>query len=221
MPEWIKLVRQRLDSLGLAPGREEEILVELAGHLDDVYAGWIERGVAAEEAVGLTLKEVPDWAGLRQQIYHAEQGEEDMNQRIKSLWVPALLSSLLCWGLLTVLQRIGPAPHFIWRGQSPVMVFYWPWYLFLPVAGAIGAYGSRRAGGGVWGRVVAGLFPAASLVTLMLLSFLVALFVDRQVPLNVKLPALLIYLLGWGVVPGAALLLGALPFLKGRPHEPA
>lgn len=214
MPDWTLLVRQRLDTLGLAPGREEEILVELAGHLDDVYAGWIHRGVPAEEAAGLTLNEVPDWAGLRRQIYHAEHVEEDMNQRIKSLWLPGLLTSLLCMGLLFVFQRMGPGPHFIWQGQNPPIVLYWHWYLFLPVAGAFGAYCSRRAGGDIWGRVVAGLFPAFVLVTLMVLSFFVSMFVDRQVPLNVKLPAMLAYMLGWVVAPGLALLLGVLPFLQ-------
>ena len=113
MPDWIRLVKQRLDSLGLAPAREDEILVELAGHLDDVYTGLIERGVPAEEAVHLALTEVPDWAGLRGQIYRAEQGEEDMNQRIKSLWVPGLLTSVLCMGLLLVFQRVGPEPQFL------------------------------------------------------------------------------------------------------------
>ena len=216
MPNWAHLVKERLGSLGLAPGREDEIFVELAAHLEDAYAGWVQRGVPAEEAVNLTLKDIPDWAGLGREIYHAEYMGGDMNQRTKSLWLPGLLTSLLGMGLLFVLQLIGPGPYFIRLGHYLPIVIYWHWYVLLPVAGAVGAYCSRAAGGNIRGRIVAGLFPATVLGTSMALAFLVALFVDRQVPLSLKLPAFVAYLLGWSVVPGLALLLGVLPFLRER-----
>jgi len=214
VPDWTPLVKERLGTLGLASGREEEILAELAAHLDDVYEEWIGRGVSAEEAVRLTLKEVPDWAGLRREIHHAEHAEGDMNQRTKSLWLPGLLTSLLGMGLLFVMQWIGLVPYSIKPGRYVPIVIYWQWYILLPVAGAVGAYCSRAAGGNIRGRIVAGLFPATVLGAAMGLAFLVALFVDRQVPLSLKFPAFVIYLLGWSVVPGLALLLGVLPFLQ-------
>ena len=214
MPDWAQLLKERLGSLGLAAGREDEILAELAAHLEDAYAGWVQRGVPAEEAVNLALMDVPDWAGLRREIYHAEHVEGDMNQRTKSLWLPGLLTSLLCMGLLFILQRFGPPPLFIRQGLFPAIVLNWPWYLFLPLAGACGAYCSRRAGGNIWGSVAAGLLPAAILAAALLSAFVVAFFVDPQVPPHVKFSALLAYLLTWGVFPGLALLLGVLPFLQ-------
>ncbi len=214
MPDWTPVLRQRLRPLGLPAAREDEIVDEFSGHLDDVYAHCIRQAHSAKEAVDLTLREIPDWVGLRREIRRAERTEGEMNQRTKRFWLPGLVTSAAFWGLFFALRRIGPDPQFIWRGQSSEMILYWPWYVLLPVAGALGAYCSRRAGGNSWVRVVAGLFPAVFLVTLMSLSFFISLFVDPQVSLRVKLPALLAYLVGWGAVPGVPLLLGALPFLS-------
>ena len=213
MPDWEGIVRERLSTRGITAKREQEIVEEVAGHLQERYEECLRRGATPEEAREQALSAVPDWMELRRGILHAER-EGDMNERTKSLWLPGLLTSLLGMGLLFGLQRIGSAPYFIKPGHYLPIVIYWQWYILLPVAGAVGAYCSRAAGGNIRGRIVAGLFPATVLGAAMGLAFLVGLFVDRQVPLSLKFPAFVIYLVGWSVVPGLALLLGVLPFLQ-------
>jgi hypothetical protein len=46
----------------------------------------------------------------------------------------------------------------------------------------------------------------------------VALVVDSHVPLRLLLSSLGVALLNWSLIPGVALFLGALPFLKRRAH---
>ena len=98
------------------------------------------------------------------------------------------------------------------------LVIYWWWLLCLPLIGAIGAYWSRRTGGKLLERVLAASFPVLGLTCVMVVAFCTGSVIDRQ-PLSFRLVAFVVYLLGWGILPGVALLLGALPFLRGDAGE--
>jgi hypothetical protein len=52
MPDWKELVRQRLASLPLSPDCVEEIVTELAAHLEDDYQQELTSGLSHPEAVG-------------------------------------------------------------------------------------------------------------------------------------------------------------------------
>lgn len=221
MPDWRELARTSLGALGLDPEREEEIVAELADHLENLYEAWRQRGASAEEAAAQALDEVPDWAELRREIHHAERGENAMNYRAKSLWLPGLVTLTLSASLLRLFIWAGLQPHIIWMDEHAFLWFHLPWLLVLPTIGALGAYWSRRVGGGWRERLLAGLFPAAAVTILFVALLAVAPFVDRQVPLAVKLAAFASRLLYSAVIPGAALLLGTLPFLKDHSHEPS
>jgi hypothetical protein len=45
MPDWKALVLERMESLGLSRALEEEIVSELAGHLEDCYEELRTQGV--------------------------------------------------------------------------------------------------------------------------------------------------------------------------------
>jgi putative ABC transport system permease protein len=60
VPEWKAEIRRRLAPLRLGPIREEAIVEELSGHLDDRYREILARGSSPEEAHVSVLKELSD-----------------------------------------------------------------------------------------------------------------------------------------------------------------
>lgn len=221
MPNWRQLARARLGGLSLDPDREDEIVTELAHHLEDLYEDWCQRGVAAEEATARALDAVPDWAELRREIQYAEQGDDAMNQRTRNLWLPGMVTLAFSWGLLRLFYWAGLRPRIIWMDEHAFLWFSLPWLLVLPTIGALGAYWSRRVGGRPWERLLAGAFPAVVWTVLFIAFFPVAVLVDSHVSLVRQLSTLASFLLSSCVVPGAALLAGTLAFLKDHPREPA
>jgi hypothetical protein len=136
-------------------------------------------------------------------------GQPLLNHRTRTVWLPGLTSLGASMAVLMASTRAGLHPFFLARGLAN-QVAYLPWLLLLPACGAAGAYLSGRGGGERPARAVAGLFPAITL--LVLGSFLtlarVVVFVEPRwfhTSLAVTLGV---------VAPGAALLLGTLPFLK-------
>ena len=60
MPEWKSDIRKRLASLKLEPARENEIVEELAGHLEDRYQEMLSSGLGRNEAELATRAELND-----------------------------------------------------------------------------------------------------------------------------------------------------------------
>jgi hypothetical protein len=215
--DWGALVRERLGGLELTPAQEEEIVAELAGHLEDLYEGRRAQGLGesqAFEAVGRALDEVANWRRLARKIHRAKREEENMNNRTKSLWLPGLVSLAAANAFLMILQRAGLQPHFIWLRSGPALMLYLRWLIALPLFGALSTYLSRRAGGQPLARLAAGLFPSIILLGLFCLLLVGGLIVDRQVRGTLTLIGFATGVGNWVLLPGAALLLGALPFLK-------
>jgi hypothetical protein len=215
MPDWQRLARRRLTPLALDSAREDEIVAELAGHLEDLYADLVRQGTPEEEAVQSALSAAADWDELRREIQRAGNEEIIMNYRVKTLWLPGACTIALSGIVLRLLQiASAPAPHVFWLRQGPPLIVYWQWFVCLPLVGAIGAYWSRRAGGKLLERALAASFPVLGLMGLpmLILPFLLIFrwLVHRDVLL---VPAALVLLI-WVVLPEAALLLGALPFFR-------
>lgn len=71
MPEWNEEIRARLVHLRLAPTREDEIVEELAQHLEDIYEEKLGEGTSSEEAERAALEELN--GGLAQELRQTER----------------------------------------------------------------------------------------------------------------------------------------------------
>jgi hypothetical protein len=217
MPDWQRLARRRLTPLALDSAREAEIVAELAGHLEDLYADLVLQGTPEEEAVQSALSAAADWDELRREIQRSANEENIMNYRVKTLWLPGACTIALSGIVLRLLQiPSAPVPRVLWPWHSTELVIYSWWLLSLPVIGAIGAYWSRHAGGRLMERALAVSLPALGMVGLPLLMFPFVLVHDLIRYQSFPLVPMALLLLGWGVLPEVALLVGGLPFLKGQ-----
>ena len=67
-----------------------------------------------------------------------------MNNRTRSLWLPAMANLIVAPGLLMILQKLAVQPRVLWIGDM-AMVLYLPWLVTLPIFGAFGAFLAKRA----------------------------------------------------------------------------
>ncbi len=72
MPDFTRYVREKLGPLPLAPGREAEIVEEIAEHIRVGYEGARRRGMTEEEALELAEQPFVPWEALRTQIAESE-----------------------------------------------------------------------------------------------------------------------------------------------------
>jgi len=223
MPDWKELVRQRLRSVKLAATNREEIVRELATHLEEDYETARTRGLTDAAAITHTLQEVEDWSVLARDIHHATLEDTLMNHRTKSLWLPSLASLAAASLFLLALTEISLQPHFLVKLNAGLgRSLYFGWLVAQILFGALGAFLSRRAGGTRAARIVAGTFPALVMFGLCAVAIPVsALFEPNALifrhPLYVALGVLI-----WAGAPAITLLLGAAPFLRERQRpEPA
>lgn len=138
MPDWKELVRDRTASLGLPHDSEEEVVSELAAHLEDNYEEGIESGMAACEAERHALAHIP-WRRLARKIRSArsntsEPGRNTMNERAKKLWLPALASLTFTAVLLLVFDKIHAGPLAVRLGHL-AMALQLAWFAAMPVIG--------------------------------------------------------------------------------------
>ena len=139
----------------------------------------------------------------------ANDARKNMNSRTRTYWLPALVSLTAAMACLTISTLGGLEPRFVARGWATYVV-YIPWLLTLPLCGAAGAYLSHRAGGERRTRIAAGLFPVIAMTILVGFLTLIGKFVFAKPQWLYFSIALL-----FGVIlPGLALLLGAVPFAK-------
>jgi hypothetical protein len=95
-------VRERLASLSGLQAEREQIVSELAGHLEEHYASLLSNGVAEEEAVLQTCARIGNWQALNKGILSAKQ-EGTMTDRVRQIWVPSLVTLLTSYIVLAVL----------------------------------------------------------------------------------------------------------------------
>jgi len=133
-----------------------------------------------------------------------------MNPRVKCLWLPGLLTFAICMILLEVCQRFGPPPLVLNLEHPPVLLFYTRWLLTLPLAGAIGAYLSQRAGGSLRTVLLASIFPVLPFGVVFLIAIPAGLLLSRVLTHHVVAASFLNLMAGWVVAPGIALLVGGL-----------
>jgi len=216
MPDWKKLVRKRLQ--GSPRVCRQDVIAELAAHLEETHEHACASGLCETEAIQLALREVGDWHALQAGIARARTEEDFMNHRTKSLWLPALTTFLGASLALMLCQFLGMPPHLLWI-HSIGMTFYWPWLASLPIFGAAGAHLSQRAKGAIPARLAAGLFPALIMLIVMLLILPICLAIDGVQFLQVASFGL--GLINWVALPAFALAIGTVPFLKPNRSVPS
>jgi hypothetical protein len=221
MPDWNILIDERLPHLALPQELREEVVVELASHIEEVYQDVRSRGVSESEAIALALGQVASWQDLARKIKDAKKEEERMNPRTKQLWLPGLATLTASMGWLMILQRENWHLHDTFFHGGPPLMPYLIWLLTQPVFGAMGAYLSRLAGGDRRARLAAGIFPSIAMLGLLVFIGLMAFYVEQN-PFVWKHPAYFgLIIFPWVIFPGIALLVGVFPFLKSAKPGPA
>jgi hypothetical protein len=216
VPDWREVVAKRLDTRQLTAAQRDEVVAELASHLEEICEEQHADGMSISQGTDKALAEITDWRALSRRIQRAKCKEDIVNQRTKSIWIPGLITLIFTSGALAILQVWRVQPHIMWMRAGDGLVLYTPWLIALPAFGAIGAYLSRRAGGDRRARLASGVFPAL----MMLAAFGVVLVVGftlgtiRRSDFPPEAWPLVAAHFGESVViPGFALALGALPFL--------
>lgn len=201
-PDRNQSVREHITRFDLPPETREEVIAELSAHLEDLDVA---------SFTGDPLVSMPStnaWRKLARAIQHAKSEEDSMNQRTRTLWLPAMSSILGASLSMSLLQWMGVQPHLLWT-KHVALFFYWSWLAVLPVFGAVAAYLSRRSGGSIRYRLTAALAPV---LWLLLPAFLI-----EPVEIAHRGFSHLLYfsygVTNWIVIPGIALLLGAAPLL--------
>ncbi len=181
MPDWQRLVRQRLSGLALDPAEKEEVHAELAAHLEESYGSLRTKGMPEEAAMQQTLAQVADWDDLKRRIHSARMGKDTMTNRVKQFWLPGLLTFTLSMGLLELVQKL---------------------------AGAIGACLSKRAGGSRRMTLLSSTFPVLPLAAVFLMAIPVGLVLSHTLSHGIVAAAFLTLGIAWVAVPGLVLLVG-------------
>jgi hypothetical protein len=228
MPDWQNVVREQLAGLNLGHKEEDEVIAELAGHLEETYEALRRGGLPEREAAHRALSQVTNWSDLKREIDCARAKENSMNPRTSRLWLPSLVTlaasfiALVAFGFLGLPPGpLGSRPHHeewsshlitgIRSGRDTVNE-YTVWLMVLPLVGALGAHLSRRAGGTLRDVVISGVFPALAWLTIVLiiLSFAASLGPSVETLIAPVGPVGLIAVLV--LIPGAGLLIGVLAY---------
>jgi hypothetical protein len=212
MLDWQKLVRRRLSGLALDFTEREEIHSELAAHLQESYEALCTEGLPEHDAVQKTLALAGDWQDMRRRIQIARTMKENIvNDRVRQLWLPGLLTFVLSMGLLELVQKFGARPMVLDLDKgTPVLMFYTSWLLTLPLAGAVGALLAKRAGGSPRILTISSVFPVLPFGVVFLIAIPAGLLMGHNLSHHIVGAAFLTMMVGWVLVPGVALLVGGL-----------
>jgi hypothetical protein len=211
MPDWNGLIRERLGSLNLSAAVQNDVVEELAAHLEDLYEEQIAAGVRPSEAMQVALGEVDSWQPLARDIERSKQ-ESIMNKRTKQLWIPALisLSASMIW--MMVLQIIDSRLRMPWKHAGLAYIPYVIWVVTLPLIGTACGYLSMRGGSQKAVRLAAVIFPSIVMSVIWLVLLVVVIL--RKAPYPFQTLNFIYGFALWVVVPAAALWLGTLPLAR-------
>lgn len=239
MPDWIREAWRKLAGSKFSVSERNDVSRELAGYLDDLCSESRSTGADESSSTARAAHELHEDPRLGAHLYRARK-EGNMNDRTKQLWLPGMTLMLATAATLALFQlavhwtfgAYVSAPHpnkfpdlTFWslRYRSAVLAIYFAWLYVLPFVSAAGAWWSRRAGSTRAMQVASGLFPLAVLLAVFLGQLAVAQGDSAAfLAINELPPAHILFMflsrprslfLIWVAIPGAALLLGVLPFL--------
>jgi hypothetical protein len=223
MPDWQKLVREHLAGSDLGHQEEDEVVAELAGHLEEAFESFCREGISEQDATRRALAQVADWNDLKRKIYLVRNKEDNMEPRVTRFWLPGLLGFALAMILDVASYRFLSHPLVLSLDRgTPILRFHISWIFALLFVGAIAAYLSRRAGGTLRTSLLSSIFPVLPIAAVFLVAIPTGLIVGHPIAYGIVAEKILYMALGWVLAPAAALLTGALfvhRFLSGGPRS--
>jgi hypothetical protein len=214
--DWPALVHRHLASVRVDERRRREISAELAAHLEDAYDAALRRGCTEAEAIACAMEHVPDWRALAVALDRSTTEDTTMTRQANTVLLPGTTMLLAAATGMSILVYATPADRWLdprWQVHALAAGLAFLFYLLL---GAIGAAWSRHVGGSPGERLAAGVFPlalhaavAGLVVGADMLYALSRGGAGRNLGINIINMTLVML-----VVPGAALLLGVLPFAR-------
>lgn len=213
MHDWQEVVRRKLASERMSRSQRDDVVAELADHLEDFHAELLASGLTEPEASTKCLEQLSNLQQIAIAAQRSHVLEGAMNRRSKTFWLPGLVTLTLASVSLMLMQLFTfSRPRVHWVDGGAVAMGY-VWLVSLLPCGALGAYLSRRAGGTRLSSIIASLFPSLTMLAVFSIILPVGIFIERNTYIIHHLGYFGLGLLVWIVVPGAALLLGALPIL--------
>ena len=216
MPDWSALVHRHLASARVDEQRRREITAELSAHLEDAYDAALRSGCTEADALARAMEHVPDWNSLAVAVERSADEDTIMTRQARTVLLPGTTILLAAATGLAFVVYSTPAARWVdprWQVHALAAGLAFLFYLLL---GAIGAAWSRHVGGSPGERLAAGAFPlvlhaamAGPAVGADLLYAFSRGAVGRHLDINF-INMILVLL----VAPGAALLLGGLPFAR-------
>lgn len=229
MPNWKREASRKLERAKFPAAEHEEIARELADYLDDLCSDALAHGLNDSAAAQRAAAELYEDKDLSANLRRArKENTMHLNDRTRHFWLPGMSMFLASAGLLAVFQLVGFQSHFsvLWLHGGPrdphaiylPLLIYYPWLCVLPFVGAVGACWLRRAGGSRTVQAAVGFLSAfvfvAILSTVLNASFVIA-GLTGEAPVSMTLfPECSGAVVSWVVIPGVALLLGVVPFLR-------
>lgn len=218
MRDWSALVHRHLASVRIDVERRREISAELAAHLEDAHDAALRSGCTEAEAVARAMEHVPDWSALAVAVQRSADEDSIMTRQAMTVLLPGTTILLTAATGLGLVVASMPAERWVdprWPLRAPAAGLALIFYLLL---GAIGAAWSRHAGGSPGERLAAGVFPLVLHVAVAApaVGADVLYTVSRGMGgrhLGIDMVNTILVML---VAPGAALLLGGLPFVRAR-----
>src|SRR6476619_1966629 len=92
MPDWNRLISERMGLLALSGEVRDEVVAELAIHLEELYQASRARGANESQAIEIALSQTADWQKLGREISDAKNEPGGMNDRSKQFWLPGLVT---------------------------------------------------------------------------------------------------------------------------------
>jgi len=242
MPDWREKVLRRLEGSKLSSEEREEISRELAGYLEDLCAAALARSFDDRAAAESAAAELHQDRHLGANLYRARRESAlQLNDRTRQFWLPGITLLFAGAALLAASQAAAwwtyhvyaPLPHAqsypdlvrnLGRHDGAALMVYLAWVYTLPFLGALRASWSRRSGGNRLAQLATGLFPLLLFLAIFVgqwigierNAFLPVLGMGSLPPAHDFFPFLPVsgnLFVNWLAIPGAALLLGVLPFV--------
>ena len=216
MLDWTALVHRHLASVRVDERRRREIGAELAAHLEDAYDSALRSGCTEAEAIACAMERVPDWSALAVAVKRSADEDSTMTRQAITVLLPGTTILLAAATGLSFVIYSTPAARWVdprWHVHALAAGLSFLFYLLL---GAVGAAWSRHVGGSPGERLAAGVFPLVLHVAVAgpAVGADMLYAVSRGgggLHLEINMINMILVLL---VAPGAALLLGVLPFAR-------